>query len=264
MELEMNVAGIDAPAKQAGVLRVLAGALIKPRATTAALRQTRWTWWAIPAFLILAVTVLTVVAYSYAHCGYIYQLEMDHYARSASQGGRSPNPITPLPITMAIRVAGRVLSTGGAWLVWSGALYLALILLGYNGVAFGSVWTLVLWAWMPYAVRDVLQSIYMTVAHRPVYNQGLSGLVVDRTPPPLASFDYVIPTTNQEALASFLARLDVYLIWQLALMVIGAMALTRVSRRKAVAVILGIWLVFALVALIPQFFPATFARFRYF
>ncbi len=264
MELEMNVAGIDAPAEQVGVFRLLAGALIKPKATMAALRKSRWTWWAIPAFLILTVTILTVVAYSYADCRYIYQLEMDHYASSANQGGRPPDPITPLPITMGIRAAGHVVSAGGAWLVWSGALYLALILLGQNGLGFGSVWTLVLWSWMPYAVRGVLQSIYMSVAHRPVYNEGLSGLVVDRTPPPMMTFNYVIPTTNEKALASFLARLDVYLIWQLALMVIGAMALTRLSRRKAVAVVVGIWLVFALVAMIPQLFPGTFARFRYF
>lgn len=264
MELEMNVAATDAPSKQTGLFRLLAGALIKPKATMVALRKSRWTWWAIPAFLILTVTILTVVAYSYAHCRYIFQLEMDHYASSANQGGRVPSPITPLPITMGIRVAGRVVSTGVAWIAWSGALYLALILLGHNGVGFGSVWTLVLWAWMPYAVRGVLQSVFMTLARRPVYNDGLSGLVVDHTPPPLASFDYVIPTTNEQALASFLARLDVYLIWQLALMVVGAMALARLSRRKAVAVVVGIWLVFALVALIPQFFPGTFARFRYF
>jgi len=264
MELEMNVAATDAPSKQTGVFRLLFGALINPKATMAALRGARWTWWAIPVFLILVITVLTVVAYSTADCRYIYQLEMDHYASSPNQGGRPPDPITPLPITMAIRAAGRVLSAGGAWIVWSGALYLVLILLGRNGVTFGSVWTLVLWAWMPYAVRGVLQSIYMTVAHRPVYNQGLSGLVVDRTPPPMMTFNYVIPTTNEQALATFLARLDVYLIWQLALMVIGAMALTRLSRRKAVAVVVGIWLVFAVISLIPQFFPATFARFRYF
>jgi hypothetical protein len=152
----------------------------------------------------------------------------------------------------------------GSWIVWAGALYLALILLGQNGVGFGSVWTLVLWAWMPYVVRALLQSAYMTIVSRPVYNQGLSGLVVDRTPPPPMTLHYVIPTTNDVALASLLERFDVYLLWQLALMVVGVTALSKLSRKKAMVLTCGLWIAFALISLIPSFFPRTFARFRYF
>jgi hypothetical protein len=260
----MNMAAADALRTQPSVLGVLAGTFIKPRATMLALDRVRWSWWTIPALLMVAVIILSVMAYSYADCRYIYQLEMDHYTSSSNQGGRPPEPPKPLPITMAIRAGGRLVSTCIAWLAWSGALYLALVLLGQNDVGFGSVWTLVLWAWMPYVVRGIIQSIYMTAAHRPLYNQGLSGLVVDNTPPPLMTFNYVIPTTNQLALASVLSRLDMYLMWQLALMVLGTMALTRVSGKKAIAVIWGIWVAFTLISLIPTFFPGTFARFRYF
>jgi hypothetical protein len=223
-----------------------------------------WSWWAIPGLLTVAVIIVSVVAYSYADCRYIYQLEMDRYASGASQAVRPPNPISPLPITMAIRGVGRVVSAGVAWLAWSGILYLALILFGRNGVGFSSVWTLIQWSWLPYAVRGILQSAFMTLTGRPVYNQGLSGLVVDRTPPPMMSYNYVIPSVNEEALASVLSRLDVYLVWQLALMVMGTLALSRFSRRKAIAVVVGLWLVFTLVSVVPTFLPGTFARFRYF
>jgi hypothetical protein len=74
----------------------------------------------------------------------------------------------------------------------------------------------------------------------------------------------VIPSTRELALASLLARLDIYLVWQLVLMMMGMMTLTSVSRRRAAVVVLGIWLAFALIALVPTFFPGTFARFRYF
>lgn len=70
----------------------------------------------------------------------------------------------------------------------AGALYLVLILLGHNEVAFGSVWTLVLWSSLPLVLRGILQSAYMTILERPVYNQHLSGLVVENRPPPM-TFD---------------------------------------------------------------------------
>ena len=229
-----------------------------------ALRSPRWSWWGIPALLMVAVIVLSVVAYSQADCQYVHQLEMEQYRSSSNQMMRPPVAPKPLPITMAIRAGGRLASTLGSWVVWATALYLALILLGQNGVGFGSVWTLVLWAWMPCVVRSVLQSAYMMIVSRPIYNQGLSGLIVDRTPPPPMTFRYVIPTTNELALASLLSRFDVYLIWQLALMVMGVVALSKLSRKKAVALTCGLWIAFTLVSLVPSFFPGTFARFRYF
>lgn len=264
MEMEMNMAGTDAVRGRLGVLGLLAGALVKPRDTMVALRKVRRSWWGIPALLTLAVIILSVIAYSYADCQYVHQLEMDQYLSSTNSSGRPPEPPTPLPITMTIRAAGRLISTCVAWFAWSGAVYLALLLLGHSAVDFGSVWTLAIWAWMPYAVRDIIQSIYMIAIHRPVYNQGLSGLVVDRTPPPPMTFRYLIPTTSELALASLLERLDIYMIWHLALMVLGTRALTKLSRRKAIGAIWGIWLVLTLVALIPGFFPRTFARFRFF
>lgn len=243
---------------------VLTGAVVKAREAMANLKETRWAWWGIPALLIVAVTIVTVVAYSYADCQYIYQLRMDHYASSPGQGGRAPEVPTPLMITMADRVARRVISIVISWLVWAGALFLILLLLGHGGVRFGSVWTLVVWAWIPHAVRGIVQSIYMTAVGRPVYNQGLAGLVVDKTPPPMMTFVYDIPTPNRQALASLLSRLDIYLVWQLVLMVMGVTALTTLSRGKARVLVVGLWLLFTLVAMVPAFFPGTFSRFRYF
>jgi hypothetical protein len=262
--VEMNMASVGALQNQPSIFRRLADTLIKPTATMAALSTVRRSRWAIPALLVVASIIGSVVAYSHADCQYVHRLEMDHYTNSPQQGGRPPEPPTPLPVTMAIRVGGRVVSTVVAWLAWSGMLYLGLVLLGQTGVGFGSVWTLVLWTWLPHAVRGIVQSVAMALVHRPIYNQGLSGLVVDNTPPPPMTFHHVIPTTNQLALASLLSRVDVYLVWQLVLIVMGTTALTRLSRRRAMAVILGIWLALTLISLVPTLFPGTFARFRYF
>lgn len=229
-----------------------------------ALSRARRSWWGIPALLLIAVVILTVIAYSYADCRYIYQLELEHYRSSASQAQQAPRQPTPLPITMTVRAGGRLVSTLASWLLWSGALYLVAVLLGRNEASFASIWKLVLWASVPYVIRGVAQSAFMLIAGKPIYNQALSGLVIDNAPPPMMTFQYVIPTKEQLALASLLEQLDVYLVWHLTLLVIGMTALTQLPRRKAAAVTVGIWVVFALLGMIPDFFPGTFSRFRYF
>lgn len=258
------MSGVDALERGPGILGLVSGTLVKPRATMLAMGRVKRRWWGIPALLMLVVLIVTVVAYSRADCQYVHRLEMDSYLSSPTQGHRPPEPPTPLLGTMAIRAGGRIVSTVVSWLAWSGALYLLLVLLGQNGTGFASVWALVVWSGMPQVVRGVIQSVTMTISQRPIYNQALSGLVVDSTPPPPMTFQYVIPTARQQALASLLERVDIYLVWQLVLMVMGTTALTRLPRRKAIALIGGIWVAFTLISLIPDFFPRTFARFRYF
>ena len=262
--MEITMGSSDSVWKQPGAFSLLVGILTKPRTTMPALGRNERGWWAVPALLTIVLIVFTVVAYSYADCQYVYRLELEHYRSAANQAARPPTAPTPQPITMAIRAAGRTVAQLVSWVAWGGALYLLVVLLGENETSFGAVWRVVLWASMPYALRSLIQSVTMFLMKKPIYNQALSGLVVDRTPPPLMTFNYVIPTRQQELLASILERLDIYLLWHLALVVIGVTSLTRFSRRKAGAVTLGIWLIFAVVTTLPHFFPGTFARFRYF
>jgi hypothetical protein len=262
--MEMTMAGAEAREREIGLLMSLTGILIRPRAMLLALSCARHSWWGVAALLMVMVIVLSVVAYSHADCQYVYRLEMEQYRSSASQLTRPPVAPTPLPITMAIRFGGRLVSTLGSWVLWAGALYLVTVLSGESGVGFGGMWKLVLWASIPYAIRSVAQSAYMLAIKTPIYNQALSGLVIDRTPPPLMTFHYAIPTKQQLALASVFERLDIYLLWHLALIIVGLMVVAKLSRKKAVAITLGLWLVFALIGTVPHFFPRTFARFTYF
>jgi hypothetical protein len=250
--------------REPGIIAFLTGVLVRPKATLAILGRGGRAWSAVPALLMVVVTILMVVAYSHADCQYVHRLELEHYRNTGSQTSRPPVAPTPLPITMAIRTGGRLVSMFGSWIVWAAALYLLAVLFGENEVSFRAMWNLILWTSIPYAIRGALQSGWMAALKKPIYNQALSGLVVDRTQPPPMTFQYVIPTRQELALASLLGRLDIYLLWHLALVVLGLTVLTTFSRRKAAAVTLGIWVVFTLVAMVPHFFPATFGRFRYF
>jgi hypothetical protein len=262
--MEITMRGVDGVRSGSGILSFLSGIVLRPRATLLALSTSQRSWWGVPAFLLIATLILSVAVYSYADCQYVHRLEMEQYTSSGSQAARPPEPPTPLPITMAIRAGGRSISQAVSWLAWSVVLYLIVVLLGESDVGFGSVWKLCMWSSMPYVVRGVLQSATMLLVRKPIYNQALSGLVVDHTPPPPMTFSYVIPTKNELILASILERLDIYLLWYTALLVIGLTTFTGFSRKKALGVTVGIWLAFMLIGTIPDFFPGTFARFRYF
>jgi hypothetical protein len=168
-------------------------------------------------------------------------------------------------MTLTLRAAGRVLGTVGTWIIWAGGLYLATILLGGNGASFGGLLKLVVWSWTPYVVRGLIQSVYMWLTHDPIYNPGLSGLVIDHTPPPLGGGQrYVMPTHGQVALGTFLSRLDVFLLWQLALVAAGLTTVGKLSRKKAILATLIIWVSLVLLGMVPDLFPGTFSRFRFF
>jgi len=62
---------------------------------------------------------------------------------------------------------------------------------------------------------------------------------------------FVRPSTGQIAASSLLSHIDLFLFWNLALLVIGTVVVSRISGRKATAIVLGIWVVLTLLGLLP-------------
>jgi hypothetical protein len=135
-------------------------------------------------------------------------------------------------------------------------LYLAGTFFGNNEVKYGPLFAMTLWAWTPYIVRNVLQGVLMAVTNTPIYNQGLSGLVLDNAPPTPAftpmGRSFMPPTRGEDVLAGLLARVDVYLIWHLILLVTGVTVFERLNKKKAVPLTLGIWMLTTILALLPK------------
>ena len=123
---------------------------------------------------------------------------------------------------------------------------------------------MIVWARMPLAIRSAVQAVYMVVSGTCIYNQGLSGLVYDRTPSltgatmgvgmvsaVAGAFRSAGPTRTQLVLATLLGRIDIYMVWSLLLTVAGVWTFAHLSRRKALLVTLGIWVVATAVGLLP-------------
>jgi hypothetical protein len=91
-----------------------------------------------------------------------------------------------------------------------------------------------------------------------IENPGLSGFA--QGSPSAARVVVASPNLGQIALSTLLGRVDLYLFWNLALLVLGVMTVTRLSRRKALLLTLGVWLLLTAVSLVPSLVGGAFAR----
>jgi len=128
------------------------------------------------------------------------------------------------------------------------------VLLGRSS-SFKLLLGLTIWTWLPYGVRGVLQTVYILVSGQAITNPGLSGFVIDR------SAQSLVPAgPGQIALAAMLSRVDLFLVWNLFLLITGLMVTTRLTRRKSVIAVLAIWVIFSLLGVIPALAGNLFSQ----
>jgi hypothetical protein len=220
-------------------------------------------WWIVGLATCVAV-VVALLAQSHANAQYLYQIQVDYFTQYPDQPGLPPEPPSPPAMTLVIGATARLISTVAECGFWAGAVYVGCLFLSRAGASWRTALSTAVWSWMPYAVRGMLQSAYLWLTQKPIYNPGLSGLVVDQTPPPIGGGQhYISPTQGELALASVLTQIDIYLFWQLALIVSGLIAL-GLPRKKAIALAVVAWVFLTFLRTIPAAFPSTFARFRFF
>ena len=166
--------------------------------------------------------------------------------------------ITASPlITTVFPAVGSVFGRVVGWLAWAGALYLAGLALGGRS-SFGQMFRTVVWTWLPYVLRGLLQTVYILASGQLIAHPGLSGLVQEDRP--LGEMIVTPPSPGQTILASFLSQIDLFLVWNLILLLIGVMVVTRLPRRKATLLTLGVWVLLTALSLIPALVGGLFAR----
>ena len=68
------------------------------------------------------------------------------------------------------------------------------------------------------------------------------------------------PGPGQMLLMAFLSRVDLFLVWNLVLLVIGVTVVTRLPRRKAILLTMGVWVLLTTLSLVPALVGGLFAR----
>ncbi len=106
------------------------------------------------------------------------------------------------------------------WLIVGALLHLALTLLGGRGTM-QSAMNLVAWAGLPFGMRDLIRTLYMLLGHRLIRAPGLSGLLG-------ADLGGSALLVSQ-----LLALIDVYLLWHVAVLVVGVRTQADPGRGRA-------------------------------
>jgi len=161
-----------------------------------------------------------------------YPPEMQAQYMQAMQATSSPVFLYVFPAIVAL---------GGVWIGWllvTGLLHLLLTMLGGRGDTLASL-NIVAWAGLTFALRDIVRTIYMISTRQLINSTGLSGFA------PLASEGWIT------YLAKFSQAFDIYLIWNMVLLVIGVRAATNLGWGKAIAsVVITLLVVLSLQALV--------------
>jgi hypothetical protein len=251
-----------------GLPRLLLGMIARPRVTLEYLNEYGRRSWLLPALLAVLLVVLPVLVAAPHRA----QQQREAVAAMLEQQGEQQEmtarereqmeqamdiAANPFITTVFPAVAGAV-GTMVGWLVWAGALYLGSMALGGRS-SFGQMFRMVVWTWLPYALRSLLQTVYILASGQIIANPGLSGFVVDNRAP-VEEMAVAPPSMGQMLLAGLLGRVDLFLFWNLILVLIGVMVVTRLPRRKAVVVTLGVWLLLTALSLAPTLIGGFFTQ----
>ncbi len=237
------------------VFVLLLGVLFRPKAAFGYLKDNHKKAWWLPALLILLLTVAPLWAASRPSPAAMTmppdKIEMVTGVDPRMVEGMVPESSTSTLASTGLsflKLGGAILGTFAAWLLWGGALYLASVFLGRSS-SFGQMFRLAVWTWLPYGLRGLVQTAYILMTGEAIVNAGFSGFVIDKG---VASL--IPPGPGQLALASILSRVDVFMIWHVLLVSVALMAFTSLTRRKALTATLAIWIVFAVVGIVPAIF----------
>lgn len=188
--------------------------------------------WLPPLLLITGVTLLRILIEGWlslrkAAQGEIplppdwtyYTPEMQAQYMQAAEATKSPVFVYVLPVIM-----GLVFIWLG-WIIISSLLHLTFTMAGGRGTN-ASAFNLVAWASIPFALRELLRVIYLLVVQQPIISAGLSG--------------FITKTGSGGLLfaSALLALVDIFLVWHITLLVIGAKRTETIPTAKSFAVVM--------------------------
>lgn len=232
-----------------GIWRALFGWIDRPKRTLRyVIREPRWPLWLAPVLIIMiALIIVTAVSAPFMSELSRQQAEQQMEAQMASvpedqaeQVRRSLDTFTSPLFLAATGVALAVLGLILTWLFRGAVLFFASYLLGTEN-RYLQMFTLVLWTWLPFALRDLVKAVYVLLNGELVLHQGLSFLV--------ASSEQTQNAGN--LLYGVLGQIDVFLIWHLLLVGIGIAVSTRSTTAKTAVATVSYWAVTAIVGLAP-------------
>lgn len=258
--VEREISTVD----KRGFLRLLWGMTVRPRRTLTYLDERGGRRWWLPALLAVLMAILPLLVGAPLVAEQAREAMLANQERMTEQGmelseeqrAQMERMATSPLIIVVFPLVGRIIGLVLGWLVWAAALYLAGMVFGGRST-FGALLRMVVWSWWPYVLRGLLQTLYIGLSGQLILHPGLSGLVSSATS--AGEMITASPDMGQLVLSSLLAQVDLFLFWRLALLVIGAAVAMRVSWRKALPLVLIVWLLLTALGVLPTLVGGMFS-----
>jgi hypothetical protein len=226
-------------------------ALFRPRATFAAIAAQARPVWLLPLLLLSLGALFETGAVSrlrmqaaesgalappdpanYGYGYYYYSPEQQAQQQEAQDAANSPTFIYIFP------AMGALIEVWAGWWLVGGIVHLALTLGGGRGNSSPTL-NVAAWALLPYFLRALVRGAAVLSANAAIAAPGISGFII------LDGGNFSL------YLQKLAGLLDIYAVWFVILMVLGAKTVSNLPGRKTfTAVILPLLLLFALKALL--------------
>lgn len=206
--------------------------LLRPRAGFQEIASESRPTWLTPMLVLTVTAILVVVVAGYmktraAMMGEIqlprdwqwWSPEMQNNYMQAQQATQGPVFMYIMPMV------GSLAGLWVGWLLLAALLHFGSTLLGGRG-SMQSALTVVAWASLPFALRDLLRIVFMLSAGHAITSPGLSGFA-----------------SAPGFLAELLTRVDIFLLWHMVLLILGFWIVDNLSRGKAAAGVIVVVLV---------------------
>ena len=119
----------------------------------------------------------------------------------------------------------------------AGVLLLAFRLMGGEG-NFKQAFSITLYSWMPMVLLGIITTII--VLARGTFDPVTAATLVKSNPA------FLVDMKEQPIVFSLLSSFDLFTIWMLALLIVGFATMARVSKAKAAAIVISLWLAWIL------------------
>jgi hypothetical protein len=222
--------------------------LFKPRQTLKEIAEKNHSVWLAP-LLLLMVSALVVVLVSVPVLNqraapvemppdfeYFSPQQQEQFQQAVNMGS---SPVNTIVFPLLLRYAGIWIS----WFLLGSILHLSLTLNGSRS-SNRSALNLVAWASIPFVIRDIVQTVAILTTKQLILKPGLSGFVTDGA------------TGFMIFVGALLGFVDLYLIWQIILLAVGAKQISGLKSGKAWLAVLIAVVVFLSLKALPVFLGA--------
>ena len=209
--------------------------LLHPRQTFQEISAEPRATWLTPMLVLTITAILAVIVAGYlkAHAAMLGETPLprdwQYWTPEMQNNYMQAQQATQGPVFMyIIPLVGALTALWLGWLLLAALLHFGSTLVGGRG-SMQSALNVVAWASLPFGVRDLLRIVFMLIARHPITSPGLSGF-----------------SSSTGFVAQLLTRADIFLIWNVILLVIGFAIADGLPRGKALTGVLIVMLLMLL------------------